>query len=222
MKTFQLCALTGAILLAANGAQADQVRGGPKADFINGTLSIPCVRIDNLNENTNGQFFDVVLSRRGNSFNYELSTAEPADPALCQKIAEFAEFEEEDSDEPDEPALFVSCEVSMDSSEVEIEAKNLEAGEYSASILSGDNSLQSMTKEIGGDEVKFHFDSDSDAIADGAEAIETDFIVDGMVTAELLSGEDVLLSKEDVMCVVEEEDEEEEEGTDSGEGDGTA
>jgi hypothetical protein len=109
--------LAGSILaIAADSTLADRVGGSPKANFSTNELTIPCVKIESLSEETEGMFYDIVLARRGNSYNYELSAAEPEDAALCQRIADFAEYEDDDYAEDEEgdadnPDILVQCEV---------------------------------------------------------------------------------------------------------------
>ena len=176
-------AFTGIILgLSVNMALADRIGGGPRADFHTDELVIPCVKVTGLSDVTEGMFFDVVLTRRGASFNYELSTVEPEDLDLCEAIANFAEFEEDDFNDPnnDEGAdaadILVACKVRADRSKISVKGKNLEAGEYYAVVTSGENSAESLPQQPFDDEVEFDFDSNQEDIAEGAVAIAADFI----------------------------------------------
>jgi hypothetical protein len=178
---------SGAMLaVSVNTALADKIAGSPKADFHSDELIIPCVKVTGLSDDTEGLFFDVVLSRRGASFNYELSTAEPEDMSLCEAIANIAEFEDDDYDDDDDDSgdeddtgtadILVECEVETDSSEISVEGKNLGAGEYYAVVTSGGNAAESGTQQLVDDEVEFEFSSDEADIAEGAVAIAADFI----------------------------------------------
>jgi hypothetical protein len=199
---------TGSMLaVSAGSALADRVGGSPKANFSTNELTIPCVRIEGLSDATEGMFYDIVLVRRGSSYNYELSAAEPEDSALCQRIADFSEYEDDDysgddddsgdDDSTDSPDILVQCEVTQTRSKISVKGKDLEPGDYQAVITSGSNTLQSMTRTITDDEVEFDFDSDSGDVLEGAEAIGADFIVDAEVKAEIFrdGASDALLDK---------------------------
>jgi len=203
-------AVSAATVLMSQAALADRVKGMAKADFKNDELQVPCVQIEGYGAGADGQFYDIVLKRRGKSFNYELILAEPEDTAVCEELENYAIFIDEDDDDDsasdddsdddssdddsdddssDDDAdddssstdaaavtnLFASCEVRHSAGEqtrskakVKVKAKNLTAGDYYAVITSGDNSVQSETKTISGDELEIEFDSDSDDILEGA------------------------------------------------------
>jgi hypothetical protein len=231
MKKLALCtAISAAAIMMSQTALADRVKGSARADFASGELVVPCVVIDGFDDSADGQYFDIILDRRGNSFNYELSFAEPEDTAICEELANYAIFIDDDEEESDDDAddddsddsddddsdddsedvanLFASCEVRHEEAElvrskVKVKAKDLIAGDYYAIVTSGDNSIQSETRSISDDEVEFEFDSDADDVLEGAEAIEAGFIQGESVTAELVDAatDDVLLS-ETVSCLV--------------------
>src|SRR5688500_13495634 len=95
--TLELTALALASTFSWSLASADDIHGGPLADFGANELTIPCVEVNNFSGSpANNQFFDVVLDRRGNSMNFELTYAEPEDLAFCQRLADFANFEDDD------------------------------------------------------------------------------------------------------------------------------
>lgn len=98
-KTATSIAVAAATLLLAQAAQADRVKGGAKADFSNDELQVPCVQIEGYSAGADGQFFDIVLKRRGKSFNYELSFAEPEDAAVCEELANYAVFIDDDPED---------------------------------------------------------------------------------------------------------------------------
>lgn len=183
MKKFTLAVAVATICAAAQASDtAERVGGSPKANFSTDELTIPCVQVQNLSEETEGTFYDIVLKRRGKSWNYELTAAEPEDAVLCQRIADFANFEEDD-----EPALLAQCEASTGRSRIEVSGKNLEDDDYFVVVSSGETSLESLEQTSVDGEVGFDFDSDSDEVAEGAEAIEADFIVDGTVDVDLFA-----------------------------------
>ena len=203
-------AFTGAMLaVSVNMALADRIGGSPKADFHTDELIIPCVKISGLSDATEGTYFDVVLSRRGKSFNYALSAAEPEDEILCEYIANYSEFKDDDFDDSDDDNtdsadILVECEVSSDRSEISVEAKNLGGGEYYAVVTSGGNSAESDSQEPVDDEVEFDFDSNEEETAEGAVPIAADFITgdEPQVTGEIFlvdGGAEPLLS-ETVSC----------------------
>lgn len=93
--------MSGTVL--ANG-KPDTIGGSPKANFHTNELTIPCVMIEGLDDDTEGLFFDIKLKRRGKSFNYELIAAQAEDTAMCQAIADFAMLEDEDLVDDDDSA----------------------------------------------------------------------------------------------------------------------
>ena len=200
------------LAVSVNMAVADRIGGGPRADFHTDELIIPCVKVTGLSDITEGMFFDVILSRRGSSFNYELSTAVPEDIGLCEAIANFAEFEDDDFDGSDgddgnagATDILVECGVRPDRSKISVKGKNLGAGEYYSVVTSGGSSAQSDPQAPVADEVEFDFDSNEGDIAEGAVRIPAGFISleTPEVTGEifLVGGVDPLLS-ETVNCTV--------------------
>ena len=247
MKKLTLCAVvSAATLMMSQAAMADRVKGTAKADFENGELLVPCVLIEGTGSEFDGKYFDLVMLRRGKSFNYELTIAEPEDGPTCAELDNYATFiddddEEEDdddldddsddddsddedsdedddedsdesadddSDDADEVNLFASCEVRHEAGEqtrskAKVKAKNLAAEDYYAVLTSGDNTIQSETRPISGDEIEIEFDSDADDVLEGAEAIEPGFIINGTVTGELFNADtDALVFGESVSCLV--------------------
>ncbi|MEY4642022.1 MAG: hypothetical protein RLZZ227_2016 [Pseudomonadota bacterium] len=179
-------ALVLAAQAASAGPVADRVSGSPKANFSTNELTIPCVRVESFSSATEGKFYDIVLKRRGNSMNYELIAADAEDPVQCQRIADFSEFEED----TDEPALLAQCAVTATRSIVAVQSKELEDGSYYAVATSGDQGVESDVADASDGMVSFDFDSEATAIADGAEAVDADFIVDNEVSVELFAEDD--------------------------------
>jgi heme-binding NEAT domain protein len=224
MKTLAkiTCVIVGAI--AASTTLADKVGGSPKADFKSNQLTIPCVKVSNLSASADGKYFDVTLVRRGNSYNYELTTAEPEDSTLCERLASLAEYEDEDlSPQPTTPTtgspttgtttpgantpaattMLAQCEVRSNRSKVTVKGKNLAAGQYYASVTSGTKTVQSTNQTITGNEVEIKFDSDAGDIAAGAIALTADFIQGAKITAKLFSaGSTTALASVDAACLV--------------------
>nr|BAL52447.1 hypothetical protein HGMM_F01C09C41 [uncultured Gammaproteobacteria bacterium]BAL54497.1 hypothetical protein HGMM_F16E07C04 [uncultured Gammaproteobacteria bacterium] len=164
----------------------DKIGGVPLADFRVNELRIPCVEVQNLDPSVDGQFFDVILDRRGNSMNFELKFAEVENPQLCQAIADFAKFHDDFEDAGDATRILVICERRQSRSKVSVNAESLIAGRYAAQIVSGASVANSALKGTEGDEVEFDFDSDPADIAEGATAIAPDFI-QGTVSAKILN-----------------------------------
>jgi hypothetical protein len=230
MKKFIFGIASVFAIIGASTAQADRVKGSAKADFATDELSVPCVLIENYSSELDGQYVDLVLDRRGESFNYELTFAEPEDSAMCQEMANYSVFIDDDftdddssddstdddstdddstdDDSTDDDStgasnLFVNCEVRSDRSKGSIDGKNLAAGEYYAVLSSGENSLTSQVKSNTGDEVEFDFDSDPDDIAEGAEAIDSTFIEGNSVIGEIFDATtDELVLSESASCRV--------------------
>lgn len=85
--------------------------------------------------------------------------------------------------------LRLRCEVrTRGRSKISVDGKNLAAGSYQASVMSGGNNAISGLQAAIGDEVEFDFDSDPDNIAAGATPIPATFISSGApsVTADIL------------------------------------
>ena len=210
MKNIAIASTGVMLAVSVNMALADSIGGGPRADFLADELIIPCVEVTGLSDGTEGMFFDVILSRRGSSFNYELSIAELEDEVLCEAIANFAEFEDDDYDDPnddendDAADILVECEVRADRSKISVEGKNLETGEYYAVVTSGENSAESDPQESVDDEVEFEFDSDAEDIGEGAVPIAADFITgdepEVMGAIFLVGDDDEPLLSETVSC----------------------
>ena len=186
-----LSALTLALAAGAAAQPPDDIGGVAKADFANNLLTIPCVQLENFGGKNEGKFFDVILERRGNSFNYELSVAQPEDAAFCQRLADFANFEDDDlvddEDDADAPRLLLQCELREDRSIVSVKGRNLEQGDYSVNISSGTVTVETDAVATDEDEVEFDFDSDPGDVAEGDIEISALFIVDDTVEAELLN-----------------------------------
>lgn len=222
MKKLKLsCAISFAAIMLSQPALADRVKGSAKADFSNDELEVPCVLIQGTGGNGDGRFYDIVLERRGKSFNYEMIFAEREDGDMCAEMANYARFidddqEDEDDSDDDESIddsddvanLFASCEVRDQSGEqvrskIKVKAKDLASGSYYAIVTSGDVSVQSEAYGTDEDELEIEFDNDADDVLEGAEAIEADFIQDGSVLAEVFAADtDELLLSETVSCRV--------------------
>ena len=228
MQKLKLCAAVSmATLMLSQSALADRVKGSAKADFSNDELEVPCVLIEGTGGNGDGRFYDIVLERRGKSFNYEMIFAEREDGDMCAEMANYARFiddDQEDEDDSDDDEsndddesiddsddvanLFASCEVRDQSGEqvrskIKVKAKDLASGSYYAIVTSGDVSVQSEAYGTDEDELEIEFDNDADDVLEGAEAIEADFIQDGSVLAEVFAADtDELLLSETVSCRV--------------------
>ena len=228
MKKLKLsCAISFAAIMLSQPALADRVKGSAKADFSNDELEVPCVLIRGTGGNGDGSFYDIVLERRGKSFNYEMIFAEREDATMCEEMANYATFiddDPEDDDSNDDVAdddsddddsnddsgdvanLFASCEVRDQSgdqvrSKIKVKAKDLTSGSYYAIVTSGDNTVQSEAYSTDEDELEIEFDNDADDVLEGAEAIEAGFIQDGSVLAEIFAADtDELLLSETVNC----------------------
>jgi hypothetical protein len=198
-----------AVSLVSTAVLADNIGGSAKADFKNNQLIIPCVKVTSLSTTTEGKYFDVILVRRGNSFNYEMTTAEPEDAALCERIAAVAEFEDDDLI-PATPgpistssAILLQCEVRSNRSKISVKGKNLASGQYYATVSSGTKNAQSTNTAAVGDEVEIDFDSDAGDIAEGAIAISADFIQGAKVSAKLFqAGSTTALASTESSCLV--------------------
>ena len=170
MKKLKLsCAISFAAIMLSQPALADRVKGSAKADFANDELEVPYVLIQGTGGNGDGRFYDIVLERRGKSFNYEMIFAEREDATMCEEMANYATLiddDPEDDDSNDDVAdddsddddsnddsgdvanLFASCEVRDQSgdqvrSKIKVKAKDLTSGSYYAIVTSGDNTVQS-------------------------------------------------------------------------------
>ena len=204
MKNFARIVSIVGLYMFCSIVWANEITGASRADFLTNELIIPCVQIVNSNDETlNNRFFDVILERRGNSFNYELISAESEDQAHCQRVADFAAFDDNAGTQPGTAKILVSCEQRIDRSKISVDGKDLASGDYSATVTSGDGSVSSSIKTTIGDEVEFDFDSSTDDIAQGATAISADFIQNGVVGAEIANANaSTVVSVTDVLCSV--------------------
>ncbi len=210
MKTLKKFVFMVGLLVSCHVVWADRIGGSPRADFSSNELSVPCVQIKNFDDAAlNDQFFDIILERRGKSFNYELTFAESEDQAHCQRVADFATFEDDDFEDDDSNTgtdttkILVSCEKRPGRSKISVDGKNLAAGDYSSTVTSGTESISSLVKSTVGDEVEFDYDSSAGDIAEGATVISADFIQNGTVDAEIIdSGSNVVVSVKNVVCSI--------------------
>jgi hypothetical protein len=153
-----------------------------------------------------------------------MTTAEPEDSALCERLASVAEFEDEDlTPEPTTlttgspttgattpgtsttaaAAMLLQCEVRANRSKITVKGKNLAAGQYFATVSSGTKSVQSNNKTATANEVEIEFDTDSGDIASGAAALTADFIQGSKVSAKLFTaGATTALASADANCLV--------------------
>ena len=103
MQKLKLCAAVSmATLMLSQSALADRVKGSAKADFSNDELEVPCVLIEGTGGNGDGRFYDIVLERRGKSFNYEMIFAEREDGDMCAEMANYARFIDDDQEDEDD------------------------------------------------------------------------------------------------------------------------
>jgi len=119
MKKLKLsCAISLAAIMLSQPAFADRVKGSAKADFSSDELEVPCVRIQGYGGAADGRFFDIVLERRGKSFNYEMVFAEPEDAAMCEEMANYATFIDDDPEDEDDSDDDSDDDVADDDSDV--------------------------------------------------------------------------------------------------------
>lgn len=83
-------------------------------------------------------------------------------------------------------SLVVKCETRSNRSKASVDGNNLASGMYSAVLVSGSNTAQSVAAPTVGDEVGFDFDSNPNDIRKGATPIASNFIVGNSVTGKLL------------------------------------
>lgn len=210
MKKFTNLLYVVGLYVYCNLVWANGISGAPQADFLSNELTVPCVQVRNSGDPAlDNQFFDVILERRGDSFNYELIFAESEDQAHCLRVADFAAFDDDtvfvdnDSSELGAAKILVSCEKRDDRSRISVDGKNLNSGNYFSTIMSGAKSAIGPIKTTVGDEVEFDFDSSADDVAKGAKEISADFIQNGTVSAEIFDIEDnVIVSATNVLCAI--------------------
>jgi hypothetical protein len=97
-------------------------------------------------------------------------------------------------------ALRVRCEVRSDRSKASVDGSNLASGNYSAMLISGNNSAQSPLEHTVGDEVEFDFDSNRRDVRQGATEISKNFIVNGQATGKLLDANGNVVASKTVDC----------------------
>lgn len=165
--------LFAAILMTGHAA-AREFDGVAAVDLKNGQLTIPCVKIENAPDDMAdaiGQHFDVILNQKGNSMNFELSFAEGTSNDTCSAIAEISS-----SKRSDQPEVNVQCKIKDGRIKISVEGEDLPSGYYTATITNENDASSgpSDEKEAFGDELEFHFDSDSSE--SGATLINNDFV----------------------------------------------
>ena len=211
MKKFTKFVSIVGLFACCNLVWADRIKGESREDFLSNELTVTCVQVKNSDDAAlNDQYFDVILERRGNSFNYELIFAESEDQAHCQRVAEFAAFDDDAISEDDDGTsedgaakILLSCEKRSNRSKVSVDGKNLASGDYSSTIMSGAGSATSLIKTTVGDEVEFDFDSSADDVAKGAKEISSDFIQNGTVNAEIFDNDgNLVVSATSVLCAM--------------------
>jgi|JI10StandDraft_1071094.scaffolds.fasta_scaffold106280_4 hypothetical protein len=98
-------------------------------------------------------------------------------------------------------SLRVRCEIRSNRSKVSVDATDIASGEYKATVTSGGVEVTSGTANSVGDEVEFDFDSDGGDIAEGATAINSNFIQGGKVTGKIYTVRgDFIAGLENVTC----------------------
>lgn len=198
--------LLSAIVLCVycNLVWANGISGAPLADFLSNELTVPCVLVKNSDDEAlNDKYFDVILERRDNSFNYELVFAVPEDQAHCQRVGDFASFDDDDITGEGTAKILVSCEKRTNRSKISVDGKNLPSGDYSSRVISGNVSVVSSIKTTFSDEVEFDFDSSTNDIAEGATEISADFIQNGSVNAEIFDDNgNTIASITNALCAI--------------------
>ena len=85
----KLLATTILTILSTSPVLADDISGGPRADFGRKELIVPCVKIiDSDIKGLSGLFFDVALKQKGESLIYEVTFGEMEDDEVCIAAAE--------------------------------------------------------------------------------------------------------------------------------------
>lgn len=102
---------------------------------------------------------------------------------------------------PGNLSLRVRCEIRSNRSKVSVDATDIASGTYRATVTSGGIEVTSGMADSVGDEVEFDFDSDGGDIAEGATAINSNFIQGGKVTGKIYTaGGDMVAGLENVTC----------------------
>lgn len=96
----------------------------------------------------------------------------------------------------------VKCEKRANRSSISVDGRNLEVGNYSANVLSGDNEQSAPLKPSVGDEAEFDFDSARRDIAAGDTPIPAGFVQGGRVTAQILDEEGFVVAEGSATCRV--------------------
>ncbi len=98
-------------------------------------------------------------------------------------------------------SLRVRCEIRSNRSKVSVDATGIASGTYKATVASGGVEVTSGTANSVGDEVEFDLDSDGGDIAEGAMAINSNFIQGGKVAAKIYTASgDMVAGLENVTC----------------------
>lgn len=96
----------------------------------------------------------------------------------------------------------VKCEKRTNRSSISVDGRDLDIGNYSAHVMSGDNSANAPLTASIGDEVEFDFDSAANDIAAGDTPISRSFIQGGTVTGQILDEEGFVVVQATAACRV--------------------
>jgi len=80
----------------------------------------------------------------------------------------------------------IKCEKKATRSSVSVDGRDVQPGNYTSVVFSGDNRAAAPLTPSIGDEVEFDYDSNPNDIATGETAISRDFIQGGQVTAQIV------------------------------------
>lgn len=97
-------------------------------------------------------------------------------------------------------SLVVKCETRSNRSKASVDGNNLSSGMYSAKLISGSNTAQSVAASTVGDEVGFDFDSNPNDIRKGATPISSNFIVGNTATGQLLDASGAVVIQRTAKC----------------------
>jgi hypothetical protein len=100
----------------------------------------------------------------------------------------------------DAASIRVKCEKRANRSSVSVDGRNLVPGNYSAKIMSGDNTAEAPLAPSVGDEAEFDFDSARNDIAAGDTPISRTFIQGGQVRGQILDDEGFIVIEGTAAC----------------------
>lgn len=203
-KSILFTAVSAATLLMSHSVFADNIRGTARADFNNDEIQIPCVEIEGYGNELDGHFFDIIMERRGQSFNYELVLAELEDSTVCEDIANYAIFVDNDAENDDDDTTDPVANITLDTEVLDYGEFAVDGGDTSAIAVniynSGYADLEITSSELIGtdaDDFRVVLDTGESTLTPGSKRTIA-VVFNPSTTGELSAGLQILTNDPDM------------------------